>query len=160
MLSSISLANSDPMFRKACLVGASFSSLTKDRFNNNWRTIFGILLNRILTESKFSDILKHIEAALKENEDPLGHLRWMRHLAKEEEVENSSSLSIFSVDSRYLFDLSSQHWSVAEEVFMQVMSKFCKEVKFNDVEIRYKTLPVQNVTKGYPKRVSSCIVLH
>lgn len=133
------IGNIDPMFRKACLVGASFSSLTKDRFHNNWRTIFGILVNRILTESKFSDILKHIEASLKENEDPLGHLRWMRHLAKEE-VENSSSLSIFSVDSRCLFDLSSQHWSVAEEVFMQVMSKFCKEVKFNDVEMRYKTL--------------------
>lgn len=135
------IGNSDPMFRKACLVGASsFSLLMKDRFNNNWRTIFGFLVNRILTESKFSDILKHIEAALKENEDPLGRLRWMRHLAMEEEIENSSSLSILSVDSRYLFDLSSQHWSVAEEVFMQVMSKFCKEVKFNDVEVRYKTL--------------------
>ncbi|XP_073272742.1 uncharacterized protein [Primulina huaijiensis] len=132
------IGNSDPMFRKACLVGAS--SLTEDRFNNNWRTIFDFLVNRISNESKFSDILKHIEAALKENEDPLGHLRWMRHLAVEEEIEKSSNLSILSVDSMYLLDLSSQHWRVAEEVFMQVMSKFCKEVEFNDIEVRYKML--------------------
>lgn len=135
------IGNSDPMFRKACLVGASsFSSLTEDRLNNNWRTIFGFLVNRILNESKFSDILKHIEAVLKENEDPLGHLRWMRHLAVEEKIENSSSSSILSVDSRYMLDLSSQHWGVAEEVFMQVMLKFCTEIEFNDIEVRYKML--------------------
>ncbi|KZV29564.1 hypothetical protein F511_00842 [Dorcoceras hygrometricum] len=131
----------DSMFRKACLVGASsFVSLTEDRLNNNWRTIFCFLVNRILTESKFSDILFHIEAALKENEDPLGHLLWMRHLPVEGEIENSSSLNIISADSRYLLDLRSQHWDVAEEVFMEVMSKFCKEVEFNYVEIPYKKL--------------------
>ncbi|XP_073144484.1 uncharacterized protein [Henckelia pumila] len=133
------IGNSDPMFRKACLVGASSFSSTEDRFNN-WRTIFDFLVNRILKESKFSHILKHIKAALNENEDPLGHLRWMRHLAVEEEIENSSNSSVISVDSRYLLDLSSQHWGVAEEVFMQVMLKFCKEVEFSTIEVRYKML--------------------
>lgn len=136
------IGNIDPVFRKACLVGAMpLSSNTRDWLCKNQRTTFGYLISRFASESKFSDAVSHLETALLKNEDPLEHVRWMKHVTvEEEEIERSQSLGISSADSRYLFDLLIQHRDIVEAAFMQVKSKFCHEVEFQDVERHYKML--------------------
>ncbi|KAL1553874.1 hypothetical protein AAHA92_14495 [Salvia divinorum] len=133
----------DPAFQKACLVDAMpFSSdTTREWLQKNQRKTFGYLINRIISESKFSDAVSHLEATLLKNEDPLEHLRWMKYFTREaEEIESLSNLCIPSADSRYLFDLLIHHKDIAEVAFIQVRSRFCHEVEFRDVELHYRVL--------------------
>ncbi|KAL0428334.1 UNVERIFIED_CONTAM: Bifunctional lysine-specific demethylase and histidyl-hydroxylase NO66 [Sesamum latifolium] len=128
----------DPSFRKACLVGAIHS---KSSLFNNQMMIFRYLISRITSDSKFPDAVEHLEAAIHKNEDPLEHVRWMKHLNDEGEVEISQSLSISSADSRCLPDLLIPHnRDTAEAAFVHVKSKFCHEVEFQDAEQYYKML--------------------
>ncbi|KAL0337826.1 UNVERIFIED_CONTAM: Bifunctional lysine-specific demethylase and histidyl-hydroxylase NO66 [Sesamum calycinum] len=117
------IGNHDPGFQKACLVGAIHS---KDCLFNNQMMIFRDLISRITSDSKFSDAVEHLEAAIHKNEDPLEHVRWMKHLNEEgEEVERSQSLSISSADSRCLPDLLIPHnRDTAKAAFVHVKSKF------------------------------------
>ncbi|XP_011079279.1 uncharacterized protein LOC105162832 [Sesamum indicum] len=133
------IGNRDPGFQKACLVGAIHS---KGCLFNNQMMIFGDLISRITSGSKFPDALEQLEAAIHKNEDPLEHVKWMKHLNEEgEEVERSQSLSISSVDSRCLPDLLIPHnRDTAEAAFVHVKSKFCREVEFQDAEQYYKML--------------------
>ncbi|KAL0316642.1 UNVERIFIED_CONTAM: Bifunctional lysine-specific demethylase and histidyl-hydroxylase NO66 [Sesamum radiatum] len=133
------IGNHDPGFQKACLVGAIHS---KDCLFNNQMMIFWDLISRIISDSKFSDAVEHLEAAIHKNEDPLEHVRWMKHLNEEgEEVERSQSLSISSADSRCLPDLLIPHnRDTAKAAFVHVKSKFCREVEFQDAEQYYKML--------------------
>ncbi|XP_041999483.1 uncharacterized protein LOC121748957 isoform X2 [Salvia splendens] len=137
------IGNLDPAFQKACLVDAMpFSCYTnREWLQKNQRKTFGYLINRIMSESKFSDAVSHLEATLLKNEDPLEHLRWMKYLTLEaEEIESVSNLCIPSADSRYLFDLLIHHKDIAEAAFIQVRSRFCHEVEFRDVELHYRML--------------------
>lgn len=137
------IGNLDPALQKACLLGAvSFhSDTTREWLHKNQRKTFGYLISRITSESKFSDAVSHLEATLQKNEDPFEHLRWMRYLTLEgEDVESLSNLCIPSADSRYLFELLIQHKDIAEAAFVQVLSRFCHEVEFQDVELRYNML--------------------
>ncbi|KAL0334399.1 UNVERIFIED_CONTAM: hypothetical protein Sangu_1596100 [Sesamum angustifolium] len=133
------IGNHDPGFQKACLVGAIHS---KDCLFNNQMMIFRDLISRITSDSKFSDAVEHLEAAIHKNEDPLEHVRWMKHLNEEgEEVERSQSLSISSADSRCLPDLLIPHnRDTAKAAFVHIKSKFCREVEFQDAEQYYKML--------------------
>ncbi|KAK6127076.1 hypothetical protein DH2020_039178 [Rehmannia glutinosa] len=137
------IGHHDPRFRKACLVGATLSSSdTRDWLCENQRTTFGYLISTITSESKFSDAVEQLEAALRINEDPLEHVRWMKHLIveEEEEIERYQSLSILSADSRDMFDILIRNRDIAETVFLQVKSKFCCEIEFEDVKRRYLVL--------------------
>lgn len=122
------IGNLDPSFQKACLVGAMpFSSdVTRDWLHENQKKTFSYLLSRIINESKFSAAVSHLEATLQKHEDPFEHVRWMKCLTLEEEEIESS------------FDLLIQHGDKAETAFVQVRSKFCDEVEFEDVEVQYK----------------------
>ncbi|KAL0346047.1 UNVERIFIED_CONTAM: Bifunctional lysine-specific demethylase and histidyl-hydroxylase NO66 [Sesamum radiatum] len=133
------IGNRDPGFRKACLVGAIHN---KGCLFNNQMMIFSYLISRISSESKFSDAVEHLEAAIHKNEDPLEHVRWMKHLNEEgEEVERSQSLSISSAASQCLPDLLIPHnRDTAEAAFVHIKSKFCREVEFQDAEQYYKML--------------------
>lgn len=137
------IGNRDPVFQKACLVGAMpFSSdPTREWLQKNQKKTFGYLISRISSESKFFDAVSHLEATLQKNEDPFEHLRWMKYLTHEgEDIESLSNLCIPSADSMYLFELLMQHRDIAEVAFVQVRSKFCHEVEFQDVELHYKML--------------------
>ncbi|KAK6151435.1 hypothetical protein DH2020_014070 [Rehmannia glutinosa] len=137
------IGNRDPRFRKACLVGATLSSSdTRDWLCENQRTTFGYLISTITSESKFSDAVEQLEAALRINEDPLEHVRWMKHLiVEEEEIERKQSLSILSADSKDMFGILIRNRDIAEAVFLQVKSKFCCEIEFfEDVKRRYRVM--------------------
>ncbi|XP_057767302.1 uncharacterized protein LOC130987699 isoform X2 [Salvia miltiorrhiza] len=97
------IRNLDPVFQKACLVGAMpfHSETTREWLHKDQTKTFGYLISRIISESRFSDAVSHLEATLQKNEDPFEHLRWMKYLTLEGEgTESSSDLSIPSADSR------------------------------------------------------------
>ncbi|XP_038994514.1 uncharacterized protein LOC120118552 isoform X4 [Hibiscus syriacus] len=65
------IGNSDPTFRKACLVAAAASQSD----TNSWldlyqRTTFSYLIDKISSESRFLEALKSVEVAIERNEDP------------------------------------------------------------------------------------------
>lgn len=124
------IGNLDPSFQKACLVGAMpvSSDTTRNWLQENQKKTFGSLLSIIINESKFSAAVSHVEATLQKNEDPFEHLRWMKYLTLEEEEVESS------------LDLLIDHGEQAEAAFVRVVSKFCDEVEFEDVELHYKTV--------------------
>ncbi|KAK4392599.1 Bifunctional lysine-specific demethylase and histidyl-hydroxylase NO66 [Sesamum angolense] len=152
------IGNHDPGFQKACLVGAIHS---KDCLFNNQMMIFWDLISRITSDSKFSDAVEHLEAAIHKNEDPLEHVRWMKHLNEEgEEVERSQSLSISSADSWCLPDLLIPHnRDTAKAAFVHVKSKFCREVEFQDAEQYYKML-LEKYRKVRKQYSNSMLSLH
>ncbi|KAI3446635.1 hypothetical protein Pfo_003300 [Paulownia fortunei] len=155
------IGNLDPVFQKACLVGAMpLSSDRRDWLYINQRTTFRYLISRITSESKFLCSVEHLKAALQKNEDPFEHVRWMKSLNVEgEERERSQSLSISSADGRYLLDILIQHRETAEATFTQVKSMFCHEVEFQDVEQHYQLL-LENYRKVRKQYANGMLSLH
>ncbi|KAL2456032.1 uncharacterized protein Fot_57121 [Forsythia ovata] len=133
--------NLDPAFQKACLVGAiSSTSSTEGWLGTCQRTLFWHLISIINTELKFSDALKLLEEAVQKHEDPLEQIRWLKDLILEEEVTKSQRCSISNSDNGCGFHLLRNHRDIAEDVFTEVKSKFCKEIVFEEVEQRYKVM--------------------
>ncbi|XVE70299.1 hypothetical protein DITRI_Ditri10aG0061200 [Diplodiscus trichospermus] len=129
------IGDSDPTFRKACLVAAA--SAQKD--TNSWlnlcqKTIFSNLIDKISIESRFSEALKCVEVAIHKNEDPFERIRWLRNLEQERE-------SVEECDwDEDIFPLYVENKEKAERVLMEVKSKFCSEVSYEDVSVEYKKL--------------------
>lgn len=155
------IGNLDPVFRKACLVGAVTSpSDTRDWLHKNQKKTFSYLISKISSVSKFSYAVSHLKAALKKNEDPLEHIRWMKYLSvDEEDTEQLQRRSISSENTRYLFDLLIQHMGIAETAFTQVKSSFSNEVKFVDVEKNY-TLLLEKYRKVRKQYTNGMLSLH
>ena len=134
------IGDSDPTFRKACLVGAmSLPSDISNMLDQNQKTIFSHLINKIDTESGFLDALRIIEVAMQKNEDPFQRIRWLRLLSADGETTGHDSNFSFMEASK-LFPLCVEHKDKAEEAFIHVKSRFCDEVLFVDVLDRYKLL--------------------
>uniref|UniRef100_A0A9I9DEY0 Bifunctional lysine-specific demethylase and histidyl-hydroxylase n=1 Tax=Cucumis melo TaxID=3656 RepID=A0A9I9DEY0_CUCME len=72
---------SDHNFRKACLVAAcSLPSETNDRLGLIQKTTFSRLLDKISSESKFSEVLAALKISVEKDEDPFHRMRWLRLL--------------------------------------------------------------------------------
>ncbi|XP_019170844.1 PREDICTED: uncharacterized protein LOC109166337 isoform X2 [Ipomoea nil] len=128
----------DPTFQKACLVGA-ISSANEDWLLVNQNRIFSSLIGRINSESTFSDVLKFVEAATQEHEDPFARFKWLRHLSEGE--HESDSTGIHLADAKDIFHrVISQHRDAVEAVFYQVKSCFCSGVEFEDAREVYIAL--------------------
>ncbi|KAL9150979.1 hypothetical protein ABFS82_11G023800 [Erythranthe guttata] len=150
------IGNTNPEFRKASLVGSKLlCSDAGDRFYENQKTTFHCLFNKITNESKFSDAVEYLEAALQKNEDPLEHIRWMKHLNVEEEKEREKSSS----SNISLADPFIQHRDIAEATFMEVKSKFCSEVEFQNVE-RYYQVMLEKYKKVRKQYTNGMLSLH
>ncbi|KAL7093117.1 hypothetical protein ACP275_11G023100 [Erythranthe tilingii] len=150
------IGNTNPEFRKSSLVGAKLlSSDAGDRFRKNQKTTFDYLFSKIIGESKFSDAVEYLEAAVQKNEDPLEHIRWMKHLNGEEENEREKSSS----SNISLADLLIQHRDIAEATFMEVKSKICSEVEFQNVE-RYYQVMLEKYKKVRKQYTNGMLSLH
>ena len=60
----------DPIFRKACLVGAiSFPSGTEGWIKTHQLSTFSHLLSRVSSDSNFNDVISNVKIAISKNED-------------------------------------------------------------------------------------------
>ncbi|XP_062077473.1 uncharacterized protein LOC133782249 [Humulus lupulus] len=143
------IGDSDPTFRKACLVaGISSSSYSSDLLDPN-RIFFHCLVDKINTESMFSEALSNVEAALQKNEDPFQRIRWLQILG-DEKCEGLDCYAPFR-EIMNLFPLLAQNKCEIEGGFMQIKSRFCSEIIFEDVKQSYKKLleKYRNARKQY-----------
>uniref|UniRef100_F6GXI6 Uncharacterized protein n=1 Tax=Vitis vinifera TaxID=29760 RepID=F6GXI6_VITVI len=128
------IGDSDPTFRKACLVAAiTLPSDSKCWLGLNQRTIFIYIIDKICSESGFLEALRVVEVAIQKNEDPFQRLRWLQLLNWEAEMIEEHGGDFPSVGFEKLSSLFNQHRDKAEVAFMNVKSKFCCEVAFEDV---------------------------
>lgn len=153
------IGDTDPIFRKACLVGAIWLPLvTEGRLYLNQKTTFSYLVGRINTDSRFNDVVSYLEAAILKQEDPFQNVRWLHHLNEEEFIEGYC-LNISSIGTENLYNLLVHHKDKAEATFMEVRSKFCSEVLFEDVEGRY-TLLLEKYRKARKQYMNGMLSLH
>lgn len=150
------IGNSDPAFRKACLVAAGSSqSNTNSWLDQCQRTIFSGLINKISRESRFQEALKSVKAAIERNENPFQRINWLRYLNQEREsVEGHDwdlDWDVGSTEIKDIFDVYVEYKEMAERVFMDVKLKFCTEVSYDDVTANYKLLheKYEEVRKQY-----------
>lgn len=133
--------DTDATFRKACLVGAILlPSVTEGWLDANQRTVFRHLLNTVNTQSRFVDVLRDVEVAMQNHEDPLQDIRWLQHLNREGEMIEGQNWNSPSIEAETFFHLVGHHLDKAEAAFMHAKSKFCSEVIFENVEYSYKML--------------------
>lgn len=145
------IGNTNPIFRKACLIGAMLgSSNTRDnRVLKNQKTTFSHLISTITGDSKFPEAVDHLEAALEKNEDPFEHVRWMKYLtAEDEEIEGAEDWSM-SLEDR----------DMMEAAFMEVKLRFCDEVEFEDVEEGYLVM-LEKYRKVRKQYINGMLSLH
>lgn len=133
---------SDQNLRKACLVAANFlPSDTNSRFDLNQKTIFSKLLDKISRESKILEVLASIKISVEKDEDPFHRMRWLRLLnvdGKESFKEDKWAMPSMGIKNLLLTCVN--HREKVETTFVEVKSRFCREVRFqNDVEC-YKQL--------------------
>ena len=135
------IGDSDPTFRKACLVAGISSSLySNDWLDLNNETIFCRLVDKINTESRFSEALSYVEAALQKNEEPFQRLRWLRILYLGGKTCERHDWNIPFSGIMNLFPLLAQDKCEVECAFMQIKSRFCCEILLQDVKQSYKML--------------------
>ncbi|XP_076934875.1 uncharacterized protein LOC143601315 [Bidens hawaiensis] len=119
------IGNVDPMWRKACLIGA----VSENFLQSHQRSTFNYLLSIINSEGNFNHVFSNLEAAVRKNQDIFENLRWICHL-------DQKKSTIMTED---LFHLVNQTDKV-EAAFMEAKSKFCNEVVFDDVVHDYSLL--------------------
>lgn len=121
----------DPIFRKACLVGAiSFPSGTEGWIKTHLLSTFSHLLSRVGSDSNFNDVISNVEMAVSKNEDFSEKFRWLCHL--------DQKMSLMGMED--LFRLLIHQKDKAEATFMEVRSKFCNDVVFDDIVHHYNVL--------------------
>ncbi|MBA0775623.1 hypothetical protein Gotri_010742 [Gossypium trilobum] len=150
------IGNSDPAFRKACLVAAASSqSNTNSWLDQCQRTIFSYLINKISRELRFQEALKSVEAGIERNEDPFQQIKWLGYLNQERESVEGHDWDldwyVGSTEIKDIFAVYVEYKEMAERVFMDVKSKFCNEVSYDDVTANYKILheKYEEVRKQY-----------
>lgn len=121
----------DPMFRKACLVGAiSFPSVTQGWLHTHQQSTFDQLLSKVNAKSNFRDVVSNVEAAIRKHEDVFENLRWLRHLDQ----------NIPSMGMEDLIHLLVHEKDKVEAAFMEVKSAFCNGVVFEDIVPHYRMI--------------------
>ncbi|XP_023515380.1 uncharacterized protein LOC111779552 [Cucurbita pepo subsp. pepo] len=133
---------SDHNFRKACLVEASFlPSDNNNMLDQNQKTIFSRLIDKISRESNFLEVLAGIKISVEKDEDPFHRMRWLRLLnvdGKESVKEDQWTMP--SIGIRDLLSTCATHREKVETTFVEVKSRFCREVRFENAAECYKKL--------------------
>lgn len=156
-----SISVSDHNFRKACLVAAiSLPSDSNNRLDVNQKAIFSRLIDTIRRESKFLEVLASIEIAVEKNEDPFHRMRWLRLLNVDgKESIKEDKWTVPSIGIRDLLSTCVNHRGNVETTFMEVRSRFCCEVQFENVVERYKKL-LERYRKVRSQYTTGMISLH
>ncbi|KAL2930155.1 Bifunctional lysine-specific demethylase and histidyl-hydroxylase NO66 [Bienertia sinuspersici] len=134
------ISTTEPMFRKACLVAASsLPAKTEYWLDNNQRTTFGVLVDKINELSSFTDSLKFLQMTVERHGDPLHWLQWLEHLDGQE-VYFRDTWKLTSDGISNILSFIYQHKDEAEAAFAHVKSKFCNEVLFDDAKVSFNIL--------------------
>ncbi|XP_050219040.1 uncharacterized protein LOC126669577 [Mercurialis annua] len=150
---------SDPTFRKACLVCAlSSSSDRKDWLFSKQKTTFHYLIDKINTESRFSEVLSIMEMAI-EKKDLRQRMSWIQLLNKQNEATGEHDLYTTSVEVEKLLPVFVQQQDRVKAAFMQMKTKFCAEVLFDDVIGSYIML-FEKYKKARKQYLNGMLSLH
>ncbi|PRQ37063.1 putative [histone H3]-lysine-36 demethylase [Rosa chinensis] len=146
------IGDSDPTFRKACLVASIFSSShTNNWLDLNQRIIFCQLIDKISTQTRFLEVFRSIELAVQENKDSLRRIKWLGFLNLDKESSLNDDQNMPFMGMKNLLSLCIQHKDNVEAAFQQLKSRFCENVIFEDAIVSYKLLldKYRNVRKQY-----------
>ncbi|ESW26670.1 hypothetical protein PHAVU_003G138500 [Phaseolus vulgaris] len=153
------ISNLDPSFRKACLTAAvSLPPVVYDSLFQGQRNTFFYLIDKICTESRFMEVISSIEVAVQKNEDPFQQIRWLWVLCMEKETnsEYNTNKSFMSED---ILSLCAEHKDKLEAVFLNVKSRFCSEVVFEEVVTNHRTL-LQKYRSTRKQYINGMVSLH
>ncbi|KAG6741049.1 hypothetical protein NC652_040213 [Populus alba x Populus x berolinensis] len=151
---------SDSTLRKASLVGALVLPLEiNDWLYLNQKTTFNHIIDQINKASMFLEVFRSVEVAIGKNEDPFHRMRWLRLLYQETETIQEHDWNVPLGEFQNLFPSCAQHKDMTEAAFMQVKSKFCDEVLFEDVIDSYKLL-LEKYKKARKQYMNGMLSLH
>jgi hypothetical protein len=153
------ISTCDPSFRKACLTATV--SLPPDvyhRLIQNQRTTFLHLIDKICNESSFSEVMSNVEVAIQKNKDPFEQIQWLwvHNMQKEDKCAFNTEKSFIIED---LHSLCAKHKDKLEAAFLNVKSRFCTEVVFEDVVTSHRML-LQKYKKTRRQYINGMISLH
>ncbi|KAK6929105.1 hypothetical protein RJ641_005310, partial [Dillenia turbinata] len=132
------VGDSDPTFRKACLVAVhTLPDDARAKLDLNNRANFGQLISKIATKGTFLNVIRRIEEAIHKNEDPFHKLRWLQNLDEDGELIGGSEENNPFLVARNCFGLLVECRHSAEQTFMQLKSEFCSAVVFEDAKSIY-----------------------
>lgn len=139
------LSDSDPIFRKACMVAAKFgpsSSCTTTHlkaFRSNQRSTFDEILRKIDQNCSIKEALKRITLAVKERDDEAFQwMSWLRHLPQQG-VDKIDFCNIFGALEELLEAFNSNP-DQALDGFTAFKSGFCQRVVYEDACETFETL--------------------
>lgn len=152
---------SDHNFRKACLVAASsLPTDTNNRFDLNQKTTFSRLIDKISRESKFLEVVAGIKISVEKDEDPFHRMRWLRLFnvdGKESGKEDKWTMPTSGIGD--LLSTCVNHREKIETTFLEVKSRFCSEVRFENAVECYKKL-LERFRKVRSQYTTGMISLH
>lgn len=152
---------SDHNFRKACLVAASsLPTDTNNRFDLNQKTTFSRLIDKISRESKFLEVVAGIKISVEKDEDPFHRMRWLRLFnvdGKESVKEDKWTMPTSGIGD--LLSTCVNHREKIETTFLEVKSRFCSEVRFENAVECYKKL-LERFRKVRSQYTTGMISLH
>lgn len=127
-----------------------------DRLVQTQRNTFFYLIDKIHTESSFLEVLSNIEVAIQKNEDPFQQIRWLWVLETETSSGYNTNESFMFED---VFSLCARHKDRLEAAFLNVKSRFCSEVVFEDVVTSHRML-LQKYRKTRRQYINGMVSLH
>uniref|UniRef100_A0A2P2MXR0 Bifunctional lysine-specific demethylase and histidyl-hydroxylase n=1 Tax=Rhizophora mucronata TaxID=61149 RepID=A0A2P2MXR0_RHIMU len=147
----------DPAFQKACLVAALSAPLdTSDWFYLSQLNMFTHLIEKISRESRFLEMLEKMESAIERKENPFPRMRWLQHLYPERVTfkEHDWNMAFMEVQN-----LLPEDKEKAEATFIQIKTRFCSKVVFEDVIDTYKLL-LEKYKKSRKQYMNGMLSLH
>lgn len=144
-----SLSDSDPIFRKACMVAAKLRpsspcTTTHSEAHSLWsshRSTFDVILGKIDQKCSIKEALKRIELAVKErNDGPFQWMSWLRHLPQQGDAyQRVDFCNIISALDELVEAFScGPEQAVADLTGFK--SRFCRRVVYEDACESFETL--------------------
>lgn len=104
------------------------------------------------------EVLSSIEVAIQKNEDPFQQIRWLWVLCMEKETSSESNTNkSFMIED--LLSLCAQHKDKLEAAFLNVKSRFCTEVVFEEVVTSHRML-LQKYRNTRRQYINGMVSLH
>lgn len=104
-------------------------------------------------------MLKSVEVAVQKNEDPFQRFKWLQLLSQKAETVERQDWNMPFMGPENFSALCGQDRDKVEAAFRLVKSRFCCEVKFDDVLESYKML-LERYKKVRKQYMNGMISLH
>ena len=157
------IANSNPIFRKACMIAAFSLACNTEGANSllmKQKATFCYILDKINVSSNFMEAFKIVETAVQERDiDSLQWMRWLQHLPQEgnesEKINFSYLLGVFE-------DMVASYNGHSKEAMLEfdcMKFNFCKDVVFEDACAMYILL-LENYRRTRRQYMQGMLSLH